>query len=155
MVKMVLISIGLIISQSCTPIISDTFNSEVLISSKEEKIYINTLNWGLTDDYQISAVSSNKNKVQKRSDTVNVVKGLEPFIYAFKNDTLTLYFDGDVTYYIGEKFNTIDVNYKSLNTIEYRILQEKAYKNKDGYYSVPKRVKQNYPSDMPKPPSKQ
>lgn len=155
MVKVFLISIGLIISQSCTPIMNDTFNSEVLISSKMEKIYINTLNWGMTDDYQISAISSNRDKVQKRSDTRNTVRGLEPLIYVFKNDTLSLYFDGKVTYYIKEKFNTIHVNYKALNNAEYRFIQEKAYQNNDGYHLVPKRIKQNYPSDMPKPSSNQ
>ena len=151
--RVFLIVIGLLISQSCSPSMNDTFNSEVLTSSKQEKIYINTLNWGLIDDYQISAVSSNENKVQKRTDTSNVVKGLEPFIYSFENDTLNLYFDGKVSYYIKEKFKTVHVNYIALNPKGYRAIQGKSYENKDGYHSVPKRKKQDYPSDMPKPPS--
>jgi len=59
--KMFLVSVGLMAVMSCSPGLDDTFNSEVLISNKGEKIYINTLNWGLTDDHQLSAISSDVN----------------------------------------------------------------------------------------------
>ncbi|PWG77985.1 hypothetical protein DDR33_24620 [Pararcticibacter amylolyticus] len=139
---------------SCSSNLDDTFNSEVLVSSKLEKVYINTLNWGLTDDNQLSAISSNVDKLRKRSDTLGTVKGLEPFIYTFKTDTLSLYFDGEITYQVQDHFKTIHIKYIVLNKKEYRELRTKAYNNEEGYHSVPKRPTQvGLPADMPKPPS--
>ncbi len=152
--KMFLVSVGLIAVMSCSPSLDDTFNSEVLISNKGEKIYINTLNWGLTDDHQLSAISSDVNKIRKRSDTVGTVKGLEPFIYTFKGDTLSLYFDGKITYQVKDIFRTIHIKYIVLNKKEYRGVRTMAYNNEEGYRSVPKRPTQvGLPADMPKPPS--
>lgn len=150
MIKLCLAAFSLIVNMGCSSDVKDTFNSEELISSKGERIYINTLNWGVTDDYQMSAISNNKDKVRERSDTLDVVKGLEPFIYTFKNDTLTLYFDGDVNYKTKSEFETIQVNYVSLSKKAYREIRTKAYNNEDGYCSVPKGKKTNYPPDMPK-----
>lgn len=153
MIKKFLVSAFLMPIISCSSDTNGTFNTEELISSKQEKIYINTLNWGVTDDNQISAVSSDKNRLIEKADTLNTVKGLEPFIYTFKNDTLNLYFDGEVTYDVKEKFKTIKINLISLDKKEYQKSREKAYKNEEGYCTVPKRQQRDYPSDMPKPPS--
>jgi hypothetical protein len=153
MIKLCLAAFSLVVNMGCSSDVKDTFNSEELISSKGERVYINTLNWGVTDDYQISAISNNKDKVRERSDTLNVVKGLEPFIYTFRNDTLTLYFDGEVNYKIKGDFETIHVNYIPLNKKAYKEIRTKAYNNEGGYYSVPKGKKTSYPSDMPKPTS--
>lgn len=121
---------------SCTPTFEDTFNSKELVSSKNEKIYINSLNWGVNDDYQMTIVSSNKNKIKNRLDTVGVIKGFEPFIYSFKNDTLTLIFDGAVSYSINEKFKTIGVKYIILNKQDFKKIRNLAYEN-DDYYAIP------------------
>jgi hypothetical protein len=145
-------SVVLIAILSCSPSLNDTFNSEELISSKGEKIYINSLNWGVTDDYQLSAVSNSKDKLQQRSDSLNVIRGLEPFIYTFNNDTLTLYFDNEVNYTIKDSFKTINVKYVALSKEEYRKVHEKSYRSNE-YHSIPRRKDKNYPSDMPKPPS--
>ena len=138
---------------SCSSTIKDTFNSVELISSKGEKIYINSLNWGITDDNQITAISSNKERVKDRADTLDVAKGLEPFFYSFKNDSLKLFFNNEVTYKLKEHFKTINVSYIALRTKDYNKIRQKAYSN-DGYYSIPRREKTVYPSDMPNPPSK-
>lgn len=137
----------------CSSTVKDTFNSTELISSKGEKIYINSLNWGVTDDNQITAISSNKEKIKDRTDTVDIAKGLEPFFYSFKNDNLKLYFNNEVSYKLKEQFKTISVSYIALSAKEYRNIRQKAYVN-DGYYSIPKREKIDYPLDMPKAPSK-
>lgn len=138
---------------SCSSTVKDTFNSIELISSKGEYIYINSLNWGVTDDYQITAISSNKKRVKDRTDTIDVAKGLEPFFYSFKNDSLKLYFNNEVSYKLKDHFRTISVSYIALSAKEYRSVRQKAYIN-DGYYSIPKREKIDYPSDMPKSPSR-
>jgi hypothetical protein len=135
----------------CSSSIKDTFNSQELTSSKGEKIYINSLNWGMTDDNQMSIVTSDPKRLENRNDTVGVVYGLEPFIYRFENDTLKLFFEDDVTYSVQRVFKTITVTNIVLNRKKYAEITKKAYDN-DGYYSVPRRKKVNYPSDMPKPP---
>lgn len=147
-----LVIASLMVLTGCSWDRNGTFNSEELVSGQQEKIYINTLNWGITDDQQISAVSGNRNRLLEKADTLNTVKGLEPFIYTFKKDTLNLYFDGQVNYHMKEKFKTIQVNLISLDKKEYAKNREKAYKNDDGYCTVPKQKKTEYPSDMPKPP---
>lgn len=138
---------------SCSPAVDGTFNSIELISSKGEKIYVNSLNWGVTDDYQNTAISTNKDKVKQRADTIGTVKGIEPFFYSFNNDSLILIFNDKVSYKLKESFKTINVGYKVLNDKAYRSVRQKSYVN-DGYYSIPKRNKIDYPSDMPQPPSK-
>jgi hypothetical protein len=138
---------------SCSSPVMDTFNSKELISSKGEKIYINSLNWGATDDNQITAISSDKEKVKERSDTLEAVKGLEPFIYSFKSDSLKLFFHNEITFEVKENFKTIHVSYIVLRAKEYNNIRQKAYNN-DEYHSVPMREKNVYPSDMPKSPSK-
>ncbi len=149
---MLTVIVGLMAVMSCSSNLDDTFNSEILVSSKLEKVYINTLNWGLTDDNQLSAISSNVNKLRRRSDTVGTLKGLEPFIYTFKGDTLSLYFDGKITYQVKDNFRTIPIKHIVLNKKEYEALRTKAYNNEEGYHSVPKRPTQaGLPADMPKP----
>lgn len=148
---MCLTAFVLVIIMGCASGLNDTFNSEVLASSDGEKIYVNTLNWGITDDHQITAISANKDKARERSDTTDVVKGLEPFLYTFKDDTLSLYFDGNINYKVKNKFKTIYVKYVSLDKKRYREVKAKAYNNEEGYFTVPKYKKPNYPSDMPKP----
>ena len=138
---------------SFSPAVDGTFNSIELISSKGEKVYINSLNWGVTDDYQNTAISTNKDKVKERADTIGTVKGFEPFFYSFKNDSLKLFFNDEVSYKLKESFKTINVSYQVLNDKEYRNVRQKSYIN-DGYSSIPKRKKIDYPSDMPQVPSK-
>jgi hypothetical protein len=135
---------------SCTGPLQDSFESRKLISTKGENIYVNSINWGVTDDHQLSVISSNSDKLRQRADSVGAVKGLEPFIYSFSNDSLTLYFRGDVTYRIVEEFRTIIVTYKSLSPNAYNSLAAKSEKN-SLYYSVPMERSVSYPPDMPKP----
>lgn len=136
---------------NCTSVKKGSFRSNELISSKGEHIYVNTINWGVTDDNQISAISSNKNKLLNFNDTTNIIRGLEPFFYTFKNDSLILYFNDTITYKLIENFKTISVTYENLNSEDYASVRAKAYSNK-GFYSVPLTVEIKYPSDMPKAP---
>ncbi len=136
---------------SCSSTKKDTFNSIELTSSKGENIYINSLNWGVTDDNQITIISTNRERVKERTDTIDVVKGLEPFFYSFKNDSLKLFFNNEVSYALKENFKTIKVNYIVLSAEKYNKIRPKAYNN-DGYFSIPRRVKTAYSSDMPKAP---
>lgn len=131
----------------CTSLPEDTVNSEVLLSSKGEKIYIKTINWGATNDYQISIITTEKNKLQKRADSIGTVSGIEPFVYTFQNDSLTLYFDRENTYRINEPFRTVQVSYVVLNQKEFKKILIKASEN-NGYHSVPKAKKKTYPSDI-------
>lgn len=115
----------------------DTFRSKELVSSKGEKIYINTLNWGMTDDNQYSIISKNSNRLKKRNDTIGVTSGLTPFIYKFSGDTLTIFFQHGRKIDIKEKFNTIELNYISLENRDYMELINKAGIGEGGYHLVP------------------
>ncbi len=133
---------------SCSSQFQDTFNSKVLKSSKGEKIYINSRNWGLTGDYQITAITSNKGKLKTRNDTIDIVKGLDPFIYNFKNDTLNLFFKNKISYELKETFRTINIKFIVLSNEEFY----KARLKSDNH-SVPENVEIDYPSDFPKAPT--
>jgi hypothetical protein len=119
-----------------TSITDDSFNSKQLVSSKGEKIYINSINRGVTGDCQLSIISKNPHSLKEIDDTVGVVEGLDPFIYSFNNDTLTLFFYDSVHYKIKEKFKTIMVNYIVVSDSTYLLISEKALYN-FGYFSVP------------------
>jgi hypothetical protein len=135
----------------CSPMYEDTFNSREIVSSQGEKIYINSLNWGMTDDYQLSIVTSDPTKLTERSDSVGTIKGLEPFIYTFRNDTLEIFFKNRIRYKVTEKFKSIFIKYTLLSSKEYTKIRMRANDN-DEYYLVPLKKPVDYPSDMPKPP---
>ena len=137
---------------ACEVPLSASFNSRKLISSKGEKIYVNSLNWGVTDDNQMSCISKNPGKVRNIKDTVGMVRGLDPFIYLFRNDSLKLFFQNEIFYRVNEHFNTINVSYTVLTTKKYNELRWKVGEDL-GYYSVPMNAEIISPTDMPKPPS--
>lgn len=95
---------------ACKTSLNDSFDSSELISSKGEKVYINSLNWGVTGDYQISRISKKPSWVKNRGDTIGVIKGLEPFTYIIRNDSLKLFFYGEIAYRVKEHFNAINVS---------------------------------------------
>lgn len=137
---------------SCNTPLNDSFNSIELISRKGERIYVNSLNWGVTHDHQMTCISRNPDRVKDRKDTVDVVKGLEPFICLFRNDSLKLFFLNEIFYRVNERFNTISVSYVALPPNEYYAVVRKVGRD-SGYYSVPMKKTTTYPSDMPMPPS--
>jgi hypothetical protein len=61
----------------------------------------------MTDDHQLSIVTSDPTKLTERSDSVGTIKGLEPFIYTFKNDTLEIFFKNRIRYKVNEKFKSV------------------------------------------------
>lgn len=122
----------------------DTFRSKKLVSSKGEEIYINTLNWGMTDDNQYTVVSEDRNRLKERKDTIGGISGLTPFIYKFSNDTLTIFFQSGKEMDIKKEFNTIELNYISLENRDYMELLNTAGMGEGGYHLVPdKSVKGN------------
>lgn len=135
----------------CASPLRDSFESRKLTSSKGENIYVNSVNWGVTDDHQLSIISSDSNRLGERTDTLGTVKGLDPFIYSFNNDSLKLYFHGKIRYRIAEKFKTIIVTYHALDPKVYYLLAAKSESNNSYYYSVPIQKRTSYPADMPKP----
>jgi len=133
-----------IVFNSCAITSNDEIVSTELISSKGERVYIISNNWGVTGDHQISTVTKNKDKLRDEIlDTAGCIRGLNPFEYRFSNDTLTLYFRNKVRYHIKEQFETI--------TIQYKIMGADYYRNRDtSFHSVPESEVQTA-SGMPKP----
>ncbi len=135
----------------CDTKLVGTFNSSKLISSQGESIFVNSLNWGVSDDSQLTTISLDSLKLKNNRDTLGTVYGLNPFIYSFNNDSLTLFFYDKISFKITDNFRTISVNYRIVNSFEYLKLNEKALNNQ-GFYSVPKKKNIVYPKDMPLPP---
>ncbi|WP_115171619.1 hypothetical protein [Sphingobacterium spiritivorum] len=115
----------------------DTFKSKELVSSKGEKLYINTLNWGVTDDKQYTIITKDAGRLKNRSDTVNAINGLSPFLYRFRGDTLSVFYLKWRDISIKESFKSIKINYNPLENREYINLITKAGKGEGGYQLVP------------------
>ncbi len=128
---------------------NEDFDSIELVSSKDERIYINSISWGITGDNQRTIITKDKNKLKDENDTTGIIDGLLPFIYSFKNDTLKLYFNGKVNYNVEEKFKTIVITYTAVANPKYMQLSKLASENID-YHNVPNshRVKNE---SIPKP----
>lgn len=115
----------------------DTFRSKKLVSSKGEEIYINTLNWGMTDDNQYTVVSKDSDRLKERKDTIGGISGLTPFIYKFSNDTLTIFLQNGNKMDIKQEFETIELNYISVENRDYMELLRRAGMGEGGYYLAP------------------
>ncbi len=145
----ILFIIGIFVISCAT---NNGFKSQVLTSSKGELIFINSYNYGITGDNQLTVISKDKDKLKYNSDTSDAVSGLNPFIYSFKNDTLTLIFNDTITYVIKEEFETINVVYKKISNSQYMDFVQRAVRN-DGFHQVPD-FRENNIIDIPKPPLK-
>lgn len=110
--------LSVMVLNSCVDV-HDTFKSKMLVSGKDEKIYINTLNWGVTDDYQYTVVTKNSTLLKDRKDTISGIKGLDPFIYKFSDDSLTIFFQKGNRVAVKEEFKTIQLNYIPLGNKDY------------------------------------
>lgn len=121
---------------SCENPLSDDYRCNTLTSSKGEKIYVRSINWGVAGDYQISIITKKIDKLLERQDSIGTIEGNDPFIYHFKNDTLSLYFCNHIKYRILEKFKTIVVMYFVLDSDEYLTLYEKI--DNKTYFTLPK-----------------
>ena len=67
---------------------------EVYSSNLEERIFIKKKNWGLLGNDQIIVISKSDDKSFEPDSTKEYIfKGLSPFFYNFKNDTLNLYIE--------------------------------------------------------------
>lgn len=100
-----------VLFSSCFDTFVDSRRCKEIVSSKGEKVYIKSINWGVTDDKQATIITSDIERMKTRTDTTGAVHILDPFLYRFKNDTLTLVFSEEKTYEIKEKFKTIKVKY--------------------------------------------
>lgn len=130
---------------------SQQLNQSEIVSSKGEKIYISTINLGVTGDKQFTVITNKKIKDLKDFDKTNSLKGLDPFIYSFSNDTLNLYFRNSVRYKVPFNPESIKIDYFELNNADYVELYKKTFEDKL-YHSVPKQNRSvSYPN-MPKPP---
>lgn len=137
----------------CSSPLQDTFTSKHLMSSKGEDIYVNSLNWGITDDHQVSIISKDQDRVKNRDDTVGAAKGLEPFYYSFRNDTLRLFFLNEINYRVNDTFKSIIIEYTSLDNKKFAEVRNRSLNGKE-FYSVPSYNQAIYPSEIPKAPTK-
>src|SRR4051812_30034374 len=108
-----------------------TFVSKQLKSSKGEILYINSINWGVTDDNQLTVITKNKNELKAVEDTLGAVYGLQPFIYKFKDDTFNLYFINRISYKVSAVFETIKIKYSILSPEEYNKLFQQTLESSD------------------------
>lgn len=130
---------------------SQQLNQSEIISSKGERIYISTINLGVTGDKQFTIITNKKIIDAKDFDKASSLKGLDPFIYSFSNDTLNLYFRNSVRYKVPFNTESIKVDYFELNNSDYIELYKKTFENKL-YHSVPNHNNSEGYHKMPKPP---
>jgi hypothetical protein len=71
---------------------SPTYNKiELLTADSRHKIYIKTKNWGLTDDNQITIITTVDNPEFVIDSTNQIIfEGLTPFLYKTSGDTLLI-----------------------------------------------------------------
>ncbi|MDR2273637.1 MAG: hypothetical protein LBF27_22210 [Sphingobacterium sp.] len=131
-----LITILMLLFGSCDGV-DDTLHTKELVSSTGEKVYINTLNWGVTDDNQYTVIAKDKNRLKTRSDTLNTMKGLSPFVYRFHRDTLSFFYLKWKEVKVSDSLQSIKLAYYPLDNKEYMRLLNKAGKKEDGYSLVP------------------
>jgi hypothetical protein len=106
-----------------------------LVSSKKEILYVKTYNWGINGDSQISTLASDDTPIgfeDKGKSTV--VSGLEPFIYRFAQDTLTLYSRSPLPAF-PLHCSSITVRYEVVDNPRYMDLH--LLLRRKPYYSVP------------------
>jgi hypothetical protein len=127
------------------------FNSIELSSSQKERLYINSVNWGVTADKQLTIVSKDKNKLKHGLDTGGCIYGLNPFIFKFSGDTLYLFHLGKKKIPIADKFNSIYVSDNSINNSKFSELSEMAMQN-EKFHLVPEKKHNQYPQSMAIPP---
>ena len=126
--KIPIIILTMMLFNSCLPTFKDTVICKEIVSSKGEKVYVKSINWGVTGDYQATIITSKIERMKTRTDTIGAVHILEPFLYRFKNDTLSLVFSEEKTYEIKEKFKTINVKYIIVESSEFwRMKNELGY----------------------------
>jgi len=70
---------------------SPTYQTVVLISENNEKLYIKTKNWGITGDSQLTVITTEDKREFEIDSTRQIFfEGLAPFIYKVSHDTLFL-----------------------------------------------------------------
>jgi hypothetical protein len=117
--KMLVVFLTIILFYSCLPTFEDTLRCKEIVSSKGEKIYVKSINWGATGDYQATIITCDIEKMKTRSDTTGSVNILAPFLYRFKDDTLTLVFSEEKNYEIKEKFKTVKIKYTVVESSDF------------------------------------
>lgn len=132
----VLIYLFLLLFIGCIDINTDgDFRSRVFTSTKGENLYINTLNWGLTYDSQFTILTKNPNELKKREDSLFAIKGLEPFVYYFENDTLEIISLEKIN--IQETFQTIKIQFRVVGNIEYSRINDSIRQGRSKYQFLP------------------
>ncbi|RZK31941.1 MAG: hypothetical protein EOO61_17405 [Hymenobacter sp.] len=114
---------------------SGDYRCAKLISSKKETLYVKTYNWGINGDSQLSTLADNDVPIGFEDKGKSaIVAGLEPFIYRFAQDTLTLYSRSTLPSF-PLHCSSITVRYELVDNPSYmnlhRLLRHKPY------YSVP------------------
>jgi hypothetical protein len=74
-----------------TDTFSPTYKRVELVSADNQKLYIKSMNWGLTGDSQLTVITTDdEREFQIDSARQIIFDGLEPFLYRTSNDTLFL-----------------------------------------------------------------
>jgi hypothetical protein len=92
----VILAIGgiflLVVLNDFTNTFQPTYSKVELISDKDNSvIYIKSKNWGVTGDHQVTVISTDGEREFEPDSTKEFVfKGLDPFLYRVKGDSLIL-----------------------------------------------------------------
>ena len=70
---------------------SPTYRRVELVSADNQKLYIKSMNWGVTGDSQLTVITTDEERELQIDSTRQIIfHGLEPFLFSVSNDTLFL-----------------------------------------------------------------
>jgi hypothetical protein len=136
---------------SCNEKVNDGFNSIEIRSSKNKRIYLNSINWGITGDHQISIITNYKDRLKYNFDTTGTINGLMCIIYKFKNDTLFLYHLDTIKHLIPDSLNGIFIKDHVISNSIFSNLAFQAMQN-NVYHFIPNTPTTRSNMHVPKPP---
>ena len=70
---------------------SPTYKRVEVVSADNQKLYIKSMNWGVTGDSQLTVITTDEEREFQIDSTRQIIfHGLEPFLFSVSNDTLFL-----------------------------------------------------------------
>jgi len=91
----------------------------------------------VTDDNQHTIITKDVGRLKNRTDTVNAINGLSPFVYRFRGRYFVCFFLEWKEIDIKERFKSIKIDCNPLENREYMSIINKAGKGEEGCQLVP------------------
>lgn len=123
--------LSVLIIVSCEPKLGPDYRTTCLKSNTVGKIFIKSVNWGITGDKQLTIITTDKKTdVWRASEDENYIyDGLEPFTYRQSNDSLIIYSHSAVSVPKHFKSRWKIIQHKVENSFMMDLYTDKRYKH--------------------------